>query len=138
MAKTPLELADQIGQLNRENRRNTLNKRINYKGNNELNITGGSRALDNQNIWDRNNVTNTMAIADPKGIGADWTLPAIKNDIEGLNNRYERQGDDKIMFAPKTRKERRLSDIYWANRTPRSKNPSDLAEALGEFDELPF
>ena len=138
MAKTPLELANQIGQLNRENRRNTLNKRINYKGNNELNITGGSRALDNQNIWDKNNIANTMAIADPNGIGADWTLPAIKRDIEGLNNRYERQGDDKIMFAPKTRKERRLSDIYWANRTPRSKNPNSLAEALGEFDEFPF
>ena len=46
----PLELAKVL-----ENRKNTLNKRINYKGNYENYITGGSHALNNHaKLWDTN------------------------------------------------------------------------------------
>lgn len=134
MATTPKPLIDELMKLNPTNRRNTLNKRINYKGNNELMVTGGSHALDNQNIWDRNNVANTMSIANPKGIGADWTLPGIKQSIEGLNNRYEGRNEENIQFAPKDKKTRRANDIYFYQRR-QGKKPTDL------FDlekELPF
>lgn len=123
--KSPIE---QLQALNRENRRNTLNKRINYKGNNELRVTGGSHALDNQaEIWDRNSVANTMTIADPNGVGADWTLKPIKNDTEGLNNRYENRNDGNIQYNAKTKRGRRLSDIYFLRGLNRiAKDPRDL------------
>ena len=126
--KNPLDLAQNLGALIPENRKNTLNKRINYKGNNELRVTGGSHALDNQaEIWDRNNIANTMTIADPNGIGADWTLPHINKNIAGLNNRYENRNDKNIQYNAKTKRDRRLSDIYFlrgANRV--AKDPRDL------------
>lgn len=127
--KNPLTQADDLFALNRENRKNTLNKRINLKGNNELRITGGSNALDNQSIiTDRNNVANTMTIADPNGIGADWTLPSIKKDLEGLNNRYENRNGHDIYYSPKTKRGRRLLDTQRYNRAYR--NPQSLADQL--------
>jgi len=124
--KNPLDQANDILALNPENRRKTLNKRINQKGNYEIAVSGGSHALDNQaQIWDKNNIANTMAIADPNGVGADWTLPAIKKNIEGLNDRYENRKGQNIQYSPKTRRGRRLLNLY-------SKDPRWIADEIVE------
>lgn len=135
--KTPLDLADNLLALNRENRRNTLNKRINYKGNYENSITGGSHALNNQAaLHDTNATANTMTIADPNGIGADWTLPGIKENIEGLNNRYENRDGKNILYSANSKRGRRLVDLYFRRGAGRVlKNPNDAAESLLPFDD---
>ena len=71
---------------------------------------------------------NTMTIADPNGIGADWTLPYIKKDLEGLNNRYENRNGHDISYSPKTKRGRRLLDTQRYNRAYR--NPQSLADQL--------
>lgn len=132
--KSPLDQMEELMALNRENRRNTLNKRINYKGNYENDITGGSRALNNQaQIWDKNNIANTMTIADPNGVGADWTLEPIKKDIEGLNDRYEGRNGKNINYTPSTKRGRRLADIY--HQKILSKDPRFLAQAMEPFED---
>ena len=118
--KTPLDQADQ---LLREARKDTLNNRINYKGNYENYITGGSHALDNQaEIKDKNNHAINIYRAKRGEVKNDYT-----NDpwIEGLNDRYtnpqhnERAGNSPVgsglnyihRYTPSTRRGRRVSDI---------------------------
>lgn len=139
MAKTVNnQTLEDLFELNRDNRKNTLNKRINYKGNYENYITGGSRALDNQaSLIDANNVANAMAVADPNGIGADWTIPEIKHETEGLNNRYENRDGQSIKYAPSTKRGRRLADIYFTRGSSRiMKSPNEIAEMLTPSDAL--
>ena len=135
--KNPLEQTEDLLALNPENRKATLNKRINYKGNYENQVTGGSHALDNlARIYDQNNVANTMAIANPKGVGADWTLSAIKPHLEGLDNRYENRNGTNVVYSPKTKRGRRLSDIFFQRGAARiAKNPNQLAEEMLPFDD---
>lgn len=107
--KNPLELAELL-KLDRENRKNTLNKRINYKGNYENYITGGSRALDNQaRLYDTNEVANAIA-TDPRGgwEGEPW--------IHGTTDRYANPiNDENHRFTPSTKRARRLQDIYFGS-----------------------
>lgn len=135
--KSPLDQADEILALNRENRRNTLNKRINDKGNYELAITGGSNALDNQSaIKDSNAHANTMTIADPNGVGADWTLPGIKENIEGLNNRYGNRNDDNFLHTARTKRGRRLTDIWFNKlRNGQTLTPEEVEQFESELNK---
>lgn len=136
MAKTPLELAE-LMKLNPENRRATLNKRINYKGNYENYITGGSHALNNQaSLHDSNATANTMVMPDHPG----WKKEPW---IQGLNDRYtnpqhnEKAGESPYgsglnyihRYTPSTKRGRRVSDIFFqAVKNGVAKSPLDLAE----------
>ena len=79
--KNPLQLSDD---LLRQARRQTLNKRINYKGNYENYINGGSHALNNQaSLWDNNDPEYLLALNDPNSPGwkdEEW--------MQELNDRY--------------------------------------------------
>ena len=131
--KTPLGLADE--QL-REARKNTLNQRINYKGNTENYINGGSHALGNQaRIWDTNEVAQAMNDPNSGWKKDEWTGE--------LNDRYtnpqhnERAGNSPVgsgykyihRYTPSTKRGRRLSDIFFEpGRHGIAKSPFDLAE----------
>ena len=120
--KNPLQLSDE---LIRQARKETLNNRINYKGNYENYITGGSHALDNQAEFnDKNNHAVNIQNAKTGKVVNDFT-----NDpwIEGLNDRYtnpqhnERAGNAPYnsglnyihRYTPSTRRGRRASDIWF-------------------------
>lgn len=126
--KTGIAQADD---LLREARKNTLNKRINYKGNYENYITGGSHALDNQNLWDKNEYA--IAMNDPN---SGW----FKNEqTQELYDRYTNPQHNEIAgnapydsklkyihrYTPSTRRGRRISDIFF-HKT--AKTPDDLFE----------
>ena len=134
----PLELAKVL-----ENRKNTLNKRINYKGNYENYITGGSHALNNQaKLWDTNETANVMA-TDPAGAwGKDpWT--------QELNDRYtnpqhnEKAGNQPFnaehklkyihRYTPSTKRGRRVADIFFE---PGRHGVFDSPMKLAEFQKL--
>lgn len=134
MAKTVDPVIKELMKLNRENRRETLNKRINYKGNYENYITGGSHALNNQaRIYDDNATANLMA--DPN---SGW---AKDENALGLNDRYTNPEHNRIAgdlpygsgrkyihrYTPSTRRGRRASDIWFRQGlTGVKKMPDDL------------
>lgn len=113
--KNPLELSDEIL---RDARRKTLNKRINYKGNYENYITGGSHALDNQVFYDSNDYVKGMVAP-----GNGWDRP----ETQELFDRYTNPQHNKIAgdapydsskkyihrYTPSTRRGRRASDIWF-------------------------
>ena len=120
--KSPLDLS---GDLLKDARRETLNKRINLKGNYENYITGGSHALDNQSaFYDSNDLVRGM-----KAPGNGWdNNPETKE----LYDRYTNPQHNKIAgespynsgkkyihrYTPSTRRGRRASDIWFqAGRT---------------------
>ena len=120
--KNPLGLADDIL---RDARRETLNNRINYKGNYENYITGGSHALDNQaSLADSNNAAVNIYQAKKGELKNDYTKEPW---IEGLNDRYtnpqhnERAGNAPYgsglnyihRYTPSTKRGRRASDIFF-------------------------
>lgn len=130
MAKT---VAPIIDNLTRQARRDSLNKRINYKGNYENYITGGSHALNNQAYNDKNEYAR--AIADPNSGWAkeEWT--------QELNDRYtnpqhnEKAGNSPVgsglkyihRYTPSTKRGRRASDIwFYERRNGKVSNPDDL------------
>lgn len=132
--KNPSLLADD---MLREARRNTLNKRINKKGNYENYIVGGSHALDNQSrIWD----TNEFAIAmnDPN---SGWnTIEENVQELGELNDRYtnpehnRKAGDAPHgstqmkyihRYTPSTRRGRRASDIFFMEAANGKKHSYD-------------
>ena len=132
--KTPLSQADE---LLREARKNTLNKRINYKGNYENYITGGSHALDNQSFHDRNEYA--MAMNDPN---SGWnTIDENIREMGELNDRYTNPEHNRIAgdlpygskrkyihrYTPSTRRGRRASDIFFEGAR-RGKTPYELDE----------
>ena len=135
--KTPLAQADD---LIRQARRNTLNKRINYKGNYENYITGGSHALNNMaHIWDRNEYAQAMN--DPT---SGWSKEEWLGE---LNDRYTNPEHNRIAgdspvgsgrkyihrYTPSTRRGRRVSSIFFEpGRHGVAKSPYDLEE----FQEL--
>lgn len=128
MGKGPIEL---LNELNRENRRKTLNQRINYKGNYENYITGGSSALDGQaSLRDTNAYANVLADATNPSSRDEWTRE--------LNDRYTNPQHNEIAgnspvgsgrryihrYTPSTRRGRRASDIWFRagiNGTPPEK-----------------
>ena len=133
MAHYPHEL-EEYYELNRENRRNTLNKRINRKGNYENYITGGSHALNNQAFFDRNEYANGIA----------WN-PNNYQELTELNDRYtnpqhnERAGNAPYgsglkyihRYTPSTRRGRRVSDIFFEpgrHGIFKAHSPMELAE----------
>lgn len=124
MAKTPIDLVDKWDYLDRGNRRATLNKRINEKGNYENYITGGSHALNNQaRIHDTNIHAN--ALQSPEYYHDEWE--------EGLNPRYAnpKHEDNKAYhrYTPSTRRGRRASDIFFNRaKNGRASSPKELAE----------
>lgn len=119
--KSPLDLSDD---LLRQARRDTLNKRINYKGNQENYINGGSHALNNQSHIDRNEYVQGMVTP-----GNGW---GNNPETQELYDRYtnpqhnRRAGDAPYgsslkyihRYTPSTRRGRRASDIWFrAGRT---------------------
>lgn len=103
--KNPLDQADAIL---RQARKDTLNKRINQKGNYENFITGGSKSLDNQSrFWDSNDLVKGMTSPGNGWESDEWT--------HQLNPRYSNpQHEEKKAFhryTPSTRRGRRASDI---------------------------
>lgn len=129
MAKTGIELADDLLRA----RRNTLNKRINYKGNYENYINGGSHALNNQAYNDKTEYA--VAMNDPN---SGWASEEWLNE---LNDRYtnpqhnERAGNAPVgsglkyihRYTPSTRRGRRASDIYFRSAlNGAAKTPEDL------------
>lgn len=140
--KNPLDLSDE---LIREARKDTLNNRINYKGNYENYITGGSHALDNQaEINDQNYDAVNIYRAKMGKVKNDYT-----NDpwIEGLNDRYtnpqhnEKAGNSPVgsglnyihRYTPSTRRGRRASDIWF--RAGRNGAP-ERKETLEQIQEI--
>lgn len=119
--KSPLNQADE---LLKEARKNTLNKRINYKGNYENYITGGSHALNNQVFKDSNDYVKGMT-APGNGWGSnDW--------LKGLNPRYSNpQHEEQQAFhryTPSTRRGRRASDIWFQAARNGQDNPTTLEQ----------
>lgn len=124
----------QADDLLREARKNTLNKRINYKGNYENYINGGSHALDNQaKVWDSNDIVKGMVAPGNGWSGERW--------MEGTNDRYtnpqhnEKAGNapygSKLnyihRYTPSTRRGRRASDIYFNEaKNGKAKTPEEL------------
>lgn len=142
--KTPLAQADD---LIREARKDTLNNRINHKGNYENYITGGSHALDNQAEFnDKNNHAINIYRAKKGEVKNDYT-----NDpwIEGLNDRYtnpehnERAGNAPYGsglnyihgHTPSTKRDRRANDIYFeaVKNKKAPEDPSDFGAKVGKF-----
>ena len=127
---------DQADELIRQARKNTLNKRINHKGNYENYINGGSHSLNGQSkIWDTNEVA--VAMNDPN---SGW-----KNEewLGELNDRYtnpqhnEKAGNSPVgsglkyihRYTPSTKRGRRVSDIFFEpGRHGVAKSPYDLDE----------
>ena len=129
----PLELAKVL-----ENRKNTLNKRINYKGNYENYITGGSHALNNQAyLNDTNEMANAMA--DPNsGWGKEEWLGEL-NDRYTNPQHNQKAGEQPFnaehklkyihRYTPSTRRGRRIADIFFEpGRHGSMKSPLELAE----------
>lgn len=144
--KTPLDLSDD---LLREARRNTLNNRINYKGNYENYITGGSHALDNQaEINDKNNHAVNIYRAKRGEVKNDYTGDPW---IEGLNDRYTNPehnrraeespyGEDAInyihRYTPSTRRGRRASDIWFRAGLTGAERPTleQIQKIVGKYE----
>lgn len=141
MAKT---VAPIIDELTRQARRDTLNKRINYKGNYENYITGGSRALNNQAYNDSN--AYAKAMADPN---SGWS----KEEWVGeLNDRYTNPEHNRIAgdapydsgrkyihrYTPSTRRGRRASDIWFnEGRNGKARTPEELKfiqDLVGKYE----
>lgn len=124
-------LGSGIDDLVREARKDTLNKRINYKGNYENFITGGSRALDNQNIMDSNEYAKHMN--DPK---SGW---AKNKWLQELNPRYSnpKHEEEKAYHSntPSTKRGRRAMDIYW-ERVGKGEKPNreELIETVNKYE----
>ena len=113
--KTPLDQAEELLKA----RRDTLNKRINYKGNYENYITGGSHALDNQSHLDSNDYVRGMVAP-----GNGWdNNPETKELYDRYTNpqHNKRAGEapygSKLKYihryTPSTRRGRRASDIWF-------------------------
>ena len=135
--KNPLGLADDIL---KEARRDTLNNRINYKGNYENYITGGSHALDNQ-AWlkDSNNAAVNIYRAKKGEAKNDYTDEPW---LQGLNDRYTNpQHNEKAgnapsdsglnyihRYTPSTKRGRRASDIWF--RAGRNGEPKQTLEQI--------
>ena len=130
--KTPIGLADD---LIRQARRNTLNKRINYKGNYENYINGGSHALNNQVHLDSNEYAQAMNDSNSGWSKDEW--------LGELNDRYTNPEHNRIAgdspvgsgkkyihrYTPSTKRGRRLSDIFFeSGRHGVAKSPFDLEE----------
>ena len=129
--------------LVRKARRETLNNRINYKGNYENYINGGSHALNNQaKINDQNQDAVNIYRAKKGEVVNDYT---DEKWIKGLNDRYtnpqhnERAGNapynSKLAqnhfhrYTPSTRRGRRVSDIYFnSKRNGVAKTPYELED----------
>lgn len=143
--KTAIEQAD--AQL-REARKNTLNNRINYKGNYENYINGGSHALNNQAEFnDKNNHAVNIYRAKKGEVKNDYTNEPW---IEGLNDRYtnpqhnERAGNAPYgsglnyihRYTPSTRRGRRASDIYFNEaKNGKAKTPEELFKVQALVDK---
>ena len=116
MAKN--NLGSGIDELAREARKDTLNKRINYKGNYENFITGGSKALDNQSFKDSNQYA--MAMNNPK---TGW---ATDEWLQQLNPRYSNPKHEETKayhrYTPSTKRGRRASDIAFRDAKNRELN----------------
>lgn len=137
--KTPLGLSDE---LLREARRNTLNKRINYKGNYENYITGGSHALNNQVHLDDNDFVKAM-----NNPNSGWnTIQSKIQETTELNDRYtnpehnRRAGnspyDSGLKYihdlTPSTRRGRRLNDIFFNKK----RNAYGVAEDGSTYEQI--
>ena len=141
MAKT---VAPIIDELIRQARRDTLNKRINYKGNYENYITGGSHALNNQAFQDRNEYAQAMADPNSGWANEEWT--------KELNDRYTNPEHNRVAgdlpsdsgrkyihrYTPSTRRGRRASDIWFREgRDGKVRTPDDLRfiqELVGKYE----
>ena len=113
--KGPLDQAEDLLKARRE----TLNKRINRKGNYENYITGGSHALNNQAFKDSNDYVKGMVAP-----GNAWDKDPW---VHGLNDRYtnpqhnDRAGNSPSdsglnyihRYTPSTKRGRRVSDIFF-------------------------
>lgn len=127
--------------LVRQARRETLNNRINYKGNYENYINGGSHALNNQaRINDQNQDAINIYRANKGEVVNDYT---DEEWIKGLNDRYtnpqhnERAGNAPRgsglnyihRYTPSTRRGRRVSDIFYnSRRSGVAKTPFELED----------
>lgn len=104
--KTPIQQADD---LIRQARKNTLNGRINYKGNYENFINGGSHALNNQSHMDSNEYAKAMNDPNSGWVNEEW--------LKGINPRYAnpKHEDNKAYhrYTPSTKRGRRVSDIFF-------------------------
>lgn len=127
--KNPLTQADD---LLKEARKNTLNQRINRKGNYENYITGGSHALNNQVFKDSNDYVKGMTSPGNGWVNDPW--------VQGLNDRYtnpqhnEKAGNSPVgsglnyihRYTPSTRRGRRASDIWFQAARNGQDNPTTL------------
>lgn len=141
MAKT---VAPIIDELTRQARRDTLNKRINYKGNYENYITGGSHALNNQAYNDTNEFARAMANPNSGWASEEW--------LGELNDRYtnpqhnEKAGNSPVgsglkyihRYTPSTRRGRRASDIWFREgMNGKARTPEDLRfiqDLVGKYE----
>lgn len=143
--KNPLGLSDE---LLRDARANTLNQRINNKGNYELAITGGSHALDNQAFKDSNDYVAYMYV-DPAGA---WSK---NEELQELNDRYtnpihNRQAgtqpyseNPRLKYihsqTPSTRRGRRMNDIFFnkARKKPYwDEEDEETIKKINEYEGL--
>lgn len=142
-----MNLKQGIDELIREARRNTLNNRINHKGNYENYINGNSHALNNLS---RLNDDNYSVIAIDKAKKGE-----VKNDytddewIKGLNDRYtnpqhnERAGNAPYgsglnyihRYTPSTKRGRRVSDIFFQKaRMGEKPNMEEYRELVNKYE----
>lgn len=134
-----MNLKQGIDKLIREARRNTLNNRINYKGNYENYINGGSHALNNLSRLHDDNYSAIAIDKAKKGeVKNDYTLD---NWIDELNDRYtnpqhnEKAGNAPYgsglnyihRYTPSTKRGRRANDIFF-QKVKMGEKP-DLEEA---------
>ena len=137
---------DLSDEMIRQVRRETLNNRINYKGNYENYINGGSHALNNQAQFnDKNQDAVNMYQAKLGEVKNDYTGDAW---VEGLNDRYTNPEHNRIAgeapygsgknyihrYTPSTRRGRRVSDMYFFG-AKQGKTPFDLYEAQALVDK---
>lgn len=140
--KNALDLSND---LIKEIRKDTLNNRINYKGNYENYITGGSRALDNQaQLVDKNQPAVNVYQAKKGEVRNDYSDEPW---LEGTNDRYtnpqhnERAGNAPYgsglnyihRYTPSTRRGRRASDIWFRagiNGAPESRQTLEQIQKI--------
>lgn len=136
--KNALGLADDFV---RQARKETLNNRINYKGNYENYINGGSHALNNQARFNDQNQDAINIYRAKKGdVINDYTGDVW---VDQLNDRYTNPEHNRIAgelphdsgrnyihrYTPSTRRGRRASDLYFNSaRNGVAKTPQELFE----------
>lgn len=132
----------------KEIRRDTLNNRINYKGNYENYITGGSHALNNQAGFNDTDQRAVNIYQAKKG--------EVKNDytdepwLEGTNDRYtnpqhnEKAGNAPVgsglnyihRYTPSTKRGRRASDIWFRAGITGADRPTleQIQKIVGDYE----